>query len=104
LAKRTARFLASNTRHLAESLERYERETGKKISVPIEKVKEILVGDRYELKISPFVSLKAMALAATAAPLLYEMTWTFVAAPKDTPFLTSDNPVIYDSPTRKTTS
>jgi hypothetical protein len=99
LAKRIFKTLASNRAHLAARIQRYERQTGRRVTMPLERLRQFALSDKYSFKVNPVVSLAMMEKFDQMGRLFCAMNWAFLVAPQGAPFLTSDNPVTYVDPT-----
>jgi hypothetical protein len=99
LLKKTNINLASDPRGFKAMIEAYERDTGEKIGMPVEELRQFtLDGRRYDISVDPQYSLQAMMIAKDIVPFLYNMSWAFFEASDDYKFVTSDNPLFYDDP------
>jgi hypothetical protein len=92
----SARCTARQPGLLEAQIEQYERETGKKIATSAEKMREFLLSNRYSVKASSAMSLKAVAdFSLRLSMALMGMEWTVLKTDGDEVFTTSDNPVVY---------
>jgi len=99
LAKRYSKMLASDPVRFKLDIEECERSTGKKIGVPVERVREFMLGDKYEIKVQPHYSLGLLMMIEELVPIFYDMSWAFLGATDQYKFVTSDNPLFYCDPT-----
>jgi len=100
LMKRISMVSASNRRAFEAMIKRYEKDTRKKINMPIEELRKWVLEGEYDIKANPELAL-GMALSTTRElfPVFLGMKWTFVRATDEYKFLTSDNPLFYCDPT-----
>lgn len=101
LIKKISIRLASYKQGFEGMIRRFENDTGKKIGMPTEELRQwMLNGKKYDIKIEPQFSLAlAMSNAVELTPLFNDMKWTFIKATPDYKFLTGDNPLYYSDPT-----
>ena len=77
-------------------LKQYEKDTGKKINYPVEKLRRFLMdASKYDFKAHPNISLTLMHTAIELAPIFIEMNWSFWGATDESKYITSDNPLYY---------
>jgi hypothetical protein len=88
--------LASNKEGFEDTIKRYERDTGKEIEYPVEKLRNFILDENsYDIKAHPNVSLAFMHMGIEYAPLFLDMKWSFWEATSDYKYVTSDNPLYY---------
>jgi hypothetical protein len=77
-----------------ESLRKYEQETGEDMAeVSAQEMFEMIRDDQYEIKNPRQNNVKMMmSLALDIAKALFRLDWEILSAPKDTSFITCDNP------------
>lgn len=100
LMKRINMVYASNRRGFEAMIKRYEKDTHKKINMPIEELRKWVLEGEYDIKANPEFAL-GMALSTTREvfSVFLGMKWTFVKATDEYKFLTGDNPLFYCDPT-----
>lgn len=99
--KRITMMMASDKEAWEKSYEKFEEATGTKIDIPIEELRQFAMdGSRYDVKSSPEYSLRIIQHIPKIGNLFYKMNWTYLESHPDCKFITSDNPVHYDDPTR----
>lgn len=103
LMKRMQIIMASHKQRFEAHIKKYEKDTGKKISIPIEQLREYILKGDYDVKVgNPDYSLSFMfSSAQEVAPIFHAMKWSFLETTDDEYFLTSDNPLYYIDPTYK---
>ncbi|OGL47633.1 MAG: hypothetical protein A2149_09125 [Candidatus Schekmanbacteria bacterium RBG_16_38_11] len=101
LIKKMSLTLASHKNGFEGAIKRFERDTGNKIDMPIEDLRQFLLDEnRYEIKSNPQFSV-AMALSNLdkLTQVFFDMKWSFIKATDDYKFLSGDNPLYYYDPT-----
>lgn len=103
LMKRMQIIMASHKQHFETHIKKFEKDTGEKISVPIEQLREYILKGDYDVKVgNPDYSLSFMfSSAKEVAPIFHRMRWAFLETTDDEYFLTSDNPLYYLDPSYK---
>lgn len=103
LMKRMQIITASHKKHFEAKMKQYEKDTGDKITVPIEQLRQYILEGNYDVKITnPDYSLNFIFKAAQdIAPILHGMKWAFFETSDNEYFLTCDNPLYYMDPTYK---
>jgi hypothetical protein len=82
-----------------QSLEQFEKDTGKPLGASAEEMMEYLKRDDYQLKLHRNESLRVMAnLVGDTAKRFIRMDWRFFHAPADRTFITTDNPFVVMAP------
>jgi hypothetical protein len=76
----------------------FGKETGNKISLPIEDLQKFILNGKYEIKVDSEFSLFMMTLINDFGPIFHKMKWTIFIS-DDYRFITSDHPLSYDDPT-----
>jgi len=103
--KRMNEILASNPEGFKSMIEKFQEDTGNRIGMPVEELREFFLGDDYSVKVDSQFSLDIMPLMAEKLSLiLYRMDWLFGEATDKHKFLTCDNPVFYCDPKRSSRS
>ena len=98
--KKMNMILASDPRSFEAMIEKFERDTGKKIGMSAEEFRKFMVEGRYDITATPQFGLGISALMAREfAPVFFKMKWAFWEATGDYKFVTSDNPLSYFDPT-----
>lgn len=98
--KKMNMILASDPRSFEAMIEKFERDTGKKIGMSVEEFRKFIVEGQYDIRATPQFSLGMVALMARGfAPIFSKIKWAFLEATGDYKFLTSDNPLSYFDPT-----
>ena len=99
MAKKMNMILANNSRNFRAMIEKFERDTGKKIGMPVEEFRKFVAEGQYDIRATPQFGLgMAAEMAISLAPIFFEMNWTFLETTGDHKFVTSDNPVSYIDP------
>jgi len=98
-AKMYSRRLASNPEWFRRSIEKYEKATGDDVGNDLEGLREFALRGEYDISVNRDFNLRFILLGERLAPILHQMTWTFLRATDDYKFLTSDNPLVYYDPT-----
>jgi hypothetical protein len=97
MVKRVGILMASHKEGFEASIKRMERDTGKKIGMPIEELRKFILDGEYDIKVAPEMSLMGIKMAEHFAEIFFHMQWFFFGASHDYKFVTSDNPLsIYD--------
>ena len=106
LIKRMEIIKASHKQHYEARIKQYEENTGNKITVPVEKLRQHVLKGNYDVKIAnPDYSLNFMfKIARDVAPVFHAMNWAFFETTDEEYFLTCDNPLYYMDPTYKSGS
>lgn len=82
-----------------QSLEQFEKDTGKPLGASAEEMTEYLKRDDYQLKFHRNESLRVMAnLVGDTAKRFVRMDWRFFHAPADRTFITTDSPFVVMAP------
>ncbi len=98
LIQKTTSIIAGNRESFDESIKNFEEKTGQKMTVPNEELRQFVLGNEYEIKVNPQVSVETFKLAKELAPVFFDMKWLFLRATDEYDFLTSDNPIFYFDP------
>jgi Protein of unknown function (DUF4238) len=94
-AKSIARFITSSDAHTEAILGKYEADTGRKVSVTAKSLVDFVKRDDYDVEVNRNESLKQMLrLSPKFAQYFLQMDWMFIEAPKESSFVTSDNPFV----------
>jgi len=94
------KFIASNEKTLSRFINQLIIEKNINFDYSIEKLQNFLLDDnKYEICVSPQLSLDFLLLGLKLAPIFSKMNWAFLEATENYKFLTSDNPVYYIDPT-----
>lgn len=106
LMKRIQTISASSRRRFEIQMKQYEKDTGTKLSVPVEQLRQYILKGNYDIKVTnPGYSLGFMVeTAQDLAPIFHKMNWAFLEITNDKYFLTCDNPLYYTDPTHKPNS
>ena len=88
------RTLALNPDVLRKNIQRFERETGEKIDMPLEELYEFIKDEsRYEVSVSPNLSLfHLFGHSVRIAPVIADMKWLTLRTPYGEHFISSDSP------------
>ena len=98
--KRMNMILATDPRNFAAMIDKFERETGKKIGMPVEELRKSMAEGQYDIRATPQFGLgMAVEMALNFAPIFFKMKWTFLETTGSYKFVTSDNPLSYIDPT-----
>lgn len=82
-----------------QSLEQFEKDTGKPLGASAEEMMEYLKRDDYQLKFHRNESLRVMTnLVGDTAKRFVRMDWRFFHAPADRTFITTDSPFVVMAP------
>jgi len=101
LMKRVAIVCASNREGFEAMMKRFEKDTGKKIDMPVEQVRKSILNGKYDIKADPQFSLAiALSNVRELTNIFFRMKWAFIKATEEYEFLTGDNPLFYCDPTR----
>jgi hypothetical protein len=101
MIKRISLMVASHKKGFADSIRRFEQDTGKEIGMSVEELRQFMLDDsKYKVKANPQFSL-AMALSNLdkLTRIFFDMKWKFIKATSDYKFLSGDNPLYYCDPT-----
>lgn len=96
--KRVNIKMASDKEAFKSMIKSFEKETGNKISLPIDDLQKFILNGKYEIKVEPQFSLSMMTLINDFGPIFHKMKWTILIS-EGYRFITSDNPLSYDDPT-----
>lgn len=101
IIRRISLMMASHKRGFENSIRRFEQDTGTKINIPIEELRQFMLDEtKYKIEINPQFSLAmAMSNLDTLTRIFFDMKWTFIKATNDYKFLSGDNPLYYCDPT-----
>jgi len=102
LMKKISVFIASHKEGFESMIAKYERDTGNKIGIPSEELREWLLNPdkNYTIKTDPQYSLAlALDFLKDFPKVFFGMKWAFLKATSDYKFLTGDNPLYYFDPT-----
>ena len=99
IIKKILVVLASSPVAIKSMIEGVERDTGKKMAIPVEEWQKILLDGQYNIEVKPQFSLETITIAKELVPIFYGMSWAFLEATEDYKFVTSDNPLFYFHPT-----
>jgi len=98
--KKMDTILASHPTGFKSMIEKFERDTGNKIGMSVEKLRKFMLEGQYDIKTDPQFSLGMIPiLAKDLIPIFLWMNWAFLEATDDYKFMTSDNPLSYFDPT-----
>lgn len=94
-------MMASHKNGFASLIKRFEQDTGTKIGMPVEELRQFMLDEsKYEIKANPQFSLAmAMSNSDKLTQVFYDMNWTFIKATDSFKFLSGDNPLHYLDPT-----
>ena len=96
--------LARHKEGFYNSIKNYERETGNSLGDP-EELRQFALKGKYDVKVNPELSLSMLLKGPLGyANIFSGMRWFFLVATHDYKFVTSDNPLFYDDPSRNTNS
>ena len=105
LAKKFLMVKASNLESFKSMIDKYEKETGNKLSISAEKFREFIFDeDKYEIKADPRISLPMVLMVEEYTNIFEKMSWAFLKATYEQKFITSDNPVYFYDPTHNPAS
>jgi hypothetical protein len=95
IMKQMNRLMFSSEERVAAMIDRYEKETGKKIKIDPKELIDFIQGDRYDIKFPREHSIESMLLLGQdLIGYFLQMDWFFLWAPKNSSFITSDNPFL----------
>lgn len=97
--KKANQIWASYSAGFKSMVEKFEKDTGNKIEMSVEKLRKFVLEGQYDVKIDSQFSLAMILTAIDLAPIFYGMNWTFLEATEDYKFVTSDNPLSCFDPT-----
>ncbi|MDD5431650.1 MAG: DUF4238 domain-containing protein [Candidatus Omnitrophica bacterium] len=99
--KRTSLFIASNKENFEKMIENYEKNTGKKISMTPEELRQWMLNENnYTVNVDHQYAIgMALSLLDSFARIFFNMKWRFIKATNDYKFMTGDNPLRYFDPT-----
>lgn len=97
--KHLLHLTASHNRGLETIIQNYEKETGKKLGISPEKLRNWILDNQYEIETRPEFSLAMLPIANELAPVFYNMNWCFIGATDEYKFPTCDNPLFFCDPT-----
>ena len=84
-------ILASHPERFKSMIEKFQEDTGNRIGMLVEELREFFLGDDYSVKVDSQFSLDIMPLMAEKLSLiLYRMDWLFGEATDKHKFLTCD--------------
>lgn len=88
------KVIFANEKRTDQLLRKYERDTGKKIDICAKELSEFALDDsRYRIKIHRNSSLRMMLDCCRMLPRYFiQMDWLFLFAPRNSSFVTTDNP------------
>ena len=99
--KKMSLMFASNKKGFEGSVKRFEHDTGNKIDMPIEDLRQIMLDEsKYKIKANPQFSIAiALSNLDKLIQVFFDMKWTFLKATDDYKYLSGDNPLYYYDPT-----
>lgn len=101
MIKQTSVFMAAHKENFKQMVQRFEKDTGEKIDMPVEKLRQWMLNkDKYTVSINPQHAM-AMALSQIEhlSRIFANMNWAFLKADGGNMFMTGDNPLQYIDPT-----
>ena len=97
--KDTIKMMYSNEERVQESLDNFEKERGEKLGISAHELVKFHKGDNIKVVINRSRSLRSMIdLSFTIFQYFKQMDWLFLHAPKETSFVTTNNPVVLIPP------
>jgi len=100
IMKKANQIWASYPAGFESMIEKFEKDTGNKIEMPVEELRKFVLEGQYDVKVDSQFSLAMILIAKALAPIFYNMNWAFLEATEDYKFVTSDNPLSFFDPTR----
>jgi hypothetical protein len=96
ITRLVTKMMAADEKRWEALLKGYERDSGERIDVPIDELREFaLSDDRYVIEIHPNEFVRLMAHGSRSIYGLFtRMRWSFLKSDNASPFITSDTPVI----------
>ena len=95
LARKMNLVVAQSEDRLKAVVRRMERETGKHVDMPVDKLRKFILDGQYDIIPGKQWSLMAMIqVSPTLVPVLAGMKWRIHVAPNQCVYVTSDNPVV----------
>jgi hypothetical protein len=87
--------LNSSKKQVESSIEKYEKETGKKADVTPEEIIDVVQNDKYDIVFHREQSIRSMLmLGSRLIDIILQIDWLFIKAPRDTSFIINDNPFL----------
>jgi len=101
MIKRLTAFTAAHKTGFASMVEQFERETGQKIDLPVEELRQWAADpENYTVEVDQQYAVgMALSLMDRFVPIFFDMKWAFLKASGDFNFMTGDNPLYYADPT-----
>jgi len=100
ILKHMSKFMASHKENFESMLRRYEQETGEKIEMSVEELRQwTLNTDNYTVRVDAQYAIgMALSLMERLTEIFAAMSWTFMEAGGEFNFMTGDNPLSYIDP------
>lgn len=101
MIKNLTAFIAAHKENFTGMIERYKKETGQKIDIPVEELRQWAADpENYTVEVDQqYATGMALSLMDRFVPIFFNMKWAFLKATGDFNFMTGDNPLHYTDPT-----
>lgn len=100
MLKKMSIMWASYKKGFEGMMQRYEEDTGEKIGMSTEELRQWMIDGKYDITVDSQFSLGiALSNAEKMVNLFYKMKWAYIKSTDEYKFLTGDNPFYYIDPT-----